>query len=145
MPAMGDYVLYKALQSYVSSASDELQFQKDDVFQISVESPYTENASERAGFLHAYNRRTGEEGYVPIKLVKLLGSAVNNTIHHPSAPGIAASNVMPGIYFLIIVVIYKFLKQMFLEPTVKLKCNHQFKEAYFLRPVFCQHCKYFVY
>lgn len=109
---MGDYVLYKALQSYVPSASDELQFQKDDVFQISVESSYAESVSERAGFLYAYNRRTGEEGYVPIKLVKLLGSAVNNTIHHPSAPGIAASNVMPGIYFFILLPLTKFIIYM---------------------------------
>lgn len=34
--------------------------------------------------------------YFLVELVKLLGSEVNNTIHHPSALGVAASNVMPG-------------------------------------------------
>lgn len=31
-----------------------------------------------------------------VKLVRLLGSEVNNTIHHPSALGVDVSSVMPG-------------------------------------------------
>lgn len=34
--------------------------------------------------------------YVLVELVKLLGSEVNNTIHHPSALGVDVSSVMPG-------------------------------------------------
>lgn len=65
--AMGDYALYKALQSYIPLTSDinVLEFQKDDVFEISIQSPFAETVSARAGWLFAYNRRTGEEGYVP--------------------------------------------------------------------------------
>lgn len=33
-----------------------------------------------------------------VESVKLLGSEVNNTIHHPSALGVEASHVMPGKY-----------------------------------------------
>lgn len=37
-----------------------------------------------------------------VELVELLGSKVNNTIHHPSAPGVdveASCNVIQGKYF----------------------------------------------
>lgn len=65
---MGDYALYKAFQSYVPPPGDTnaLCFQKDDVLEISVQSPFaTTTGSERTGWLFAYNRRTAEEGYVP--------------------------------------------------------------------------------
>lgn len=72
---MGDYALYKALQSYVPQFNDAkvLEFQKDDVFEISVQSlPFTASDSQKAGLLYAYNRRTGEEGYVPGTLISIL-------------------------------------------------------------------------
>lgn len=72
---MGDYALYKALQSYIPQVNDAnvLEFQKDDVFEISVQSlPFTKSDSQRAGLLYAYNRRTGEEGYVPGMLTAIL-------------------------------------------------------------------------
>lgn len=72
---MGDYALYKALQSYVPQVNDAnvLEFQKDDVFEISVQSlPFTKSDSQKAGLLYAYNRRTREEGYVPSMLCRVL-------------------------------------------------------------------------
>lgn len=63
---MGDYVLYKALQNSTSfTGEDVLDFQKDDVFQIPVQSLFSEVSTHRKGWLYAYNRRTGAEGYVP--------------------------------------------------------------------------------
>lgn len=67
---MGDYALYKALQSFSPSTNDAtiLEFQKDDVFEISVQSPFSTNEFQKPGWLYAYNRRTGSEGYVPGKI-----------------------------------------------------------------------------
>lgn len=64
---MGDYALYKALQSYVPPPGDTntLRFQKDDVLEIPVQSPFATEEPERVGWLFAYSRRTGEEGYIP--------------------------------------------------------------------------------
>lgn len=63
---MGDYALYKALQNYTPSTDSEtLEFQKDDVFQIPVQSLFADSSTHRKGWLYAYNRRTGEEGYIP--------------------------------------------------------------------------------
>lgn len=67
---MGDYALYKALQNFTPFPNDTdcLEFDRDDVFQISVQSPFAESDSgTRKGWLYAYNRRTGKEGYVPGK------------------------------------------------------------------------------
>lgn len=126
---MGEFALYKALHSYTPSPTDEaaLTFQRDDVFEISVQSPcFDSDADPKAkkGWLYAYNRCTGAEGYVKgmfltidvscalvansavsltVEHVKLLGSEVNNTIHHPSAPGLEGGfhlspyNGSPGI------------------------------------------------
>lgn len=71
---MGDYALYKAFQSYIPSPADTnaLCFQKDDVLEISVQSPFATTEPERAGWLFAYNRRTGEEGYVPGIYIKII-------------------------------------------------------------------------
>lgn len=68
---MGDYALYKALQSYIPLPGDTnaLCFQKDDVLEIPIQSPFTTEEPERAGWLFAYNRRTGEEGYIPGKIL----------------------------------------------------------------------------
>lgn len=66
--AMGDYALYKALQSYIPPPGDKntLCFQKDDVLEIAIQSPFQSTKEpERAGWLFAYNRRTGAEGYIP--------------------------------------------------------------------------------
>jgi hypothetical protein len=97
---MGDYALYKALQSFTPPSSDvtALEFQKDDVFEISVQSPFSTSEFQKPGWLYAYNRRTRSEGYVPVECVKLLGSEVNYTVHHPSALGVAVSDT--GDYFL---------------------------------------------
>lgn len=70
---MGDYVLYKALQSYKANDPGVLGFRKDDVFQIPIQSPFTETETQRAGLLYAYNRRTREEGYVPGRAIRYDG------------------------------------------------------------------------
>lgn len=64
---MEEYALYKALQNFTPFPNDNdcLEFQRDDVFQISVQSPFTDDHAGRKGWLFAYNRRTGKEGYVP--------------------------------------------------------------------------------
>lgn len=66
---MGDYALYKALQSYTPQPNDpdSLGFQKADVLEISIQSPFGDTDNPRPGWLYAYNRRTGQEGYVPGK------------------------------------------------------------------------------
>ena len=66
---MGDYALYKAIQSFTPPSSDatSLEFQKDDVFEIPVQSPFSTSEFQKPGWLYAYNRRTGAEGYVPGK------------------------------------------------------------------------------
>lgn len=66
---MGEFALYKAIHSYTPSTNDEfaLAYQKDDVFEISVQSPCIDSdldSKERKGWLYAYNRCTGAEGYV---------------------------------------------------------------------------------
>lgn len=62
---MGDYALYQAIKSFTPSLDDELEFQKGDVFQISIQSPFATNQPRRPGWLSAYNRRTRAKGYVP--------------------------------------------------------------------------------
>lgn len=66
---MGEFALYKAIQSFTPPAGDELalSFQKDDVFEIPVQSPCIDSdtsSKQRKGWLYAYNRCTGAEGYV---------------------------------------------------------------------------------
>ncbi|KAJ8941428.1 hypothetical protein NQ318_016060 [Aromia moschata] len=75
---MGDYALYQAIKSFKPSLEDELEFQKGDVFQISVESPFATSQTRRPGWLFAYNRRTRAVGYVQVECVKLLGSGWQN-------------------------------------------------------------------
>lgn len=67
---MGDYALYKALQSFTPPTNDStiLEFQKDDVIEISIQSPFAISHFQKPGWLYAYNRRTGAEGYVPGKI-----------------------------------------------------------------------------
>lgn len=64
---MGDYELYQAIKSFTSSSSaeDELDFQKGDVFEVSIQSPFEDTQSNRPGWLFAYSRRTNGVGYVP--------------------------------------------------------------------------------
>ncbi|KAB0801497.1 hypothetical protein PPYR_05851 [Photinus pyralis] len=125
---MGEYALYKALLNSIPSANNDgaLQFLKDDVFQIRVQSPFVESSSHRQGWLYAYNRRTGAEGYVPVGSVKLLGSEVNNTIHHPSALGVEALHAMPA-------------------SEVRTRNGHRLGDVYFLTPILCGHCKDYVW
>lgn len=74
---MGEFALYKAVQSFTQPASDDLAlaFQKDDVFEIPVQSPCIDSDSghkQRKGWLYAYNRCTGAEGYVKGKYISIL-------------------------------------------------------------------------
>ncbi|KAK5639218.1 hypothetical protein RI129_011710 [Pyrocoelia pectoralis] len=125
---MGEYALYKALLNSIPSANNDgaLNFLKDDVFQIPIQSPFAESLSHRQGWLYAYNRRTGAEGYVPVGSVKLLGSEVNNTIHHPSALGVEVLHAMPA-------------------PEVRARNGHRLNDVYFLTPILCGHCKDYVW
>nr|UVJ47540.1 phosphatidylinositol 3-kinase [Lasioderma serricorne] len=127
---MGDYALYKALQSYSPPPNDpsSLGFQKADVLEISIQSPFGDNP--RPGWLYAYNRCTGEEGYVPVKLVELLGSEVNKTVHHPSASGVdidASCNLNP------------------VASAATDNSIHHFTSVYFVTPIFCRHCEDYIW
>ncbi|KAJ8918756.1 hypothetical protein NQ315_015076 [Exocentrus adspersus] len=104
---MGDYELYQAIKSFTPSSDDELEFQKGDVLQISVQSPFTNQQSKRPGWLFAYNRRTRTKGYVPVECVKLLGSEIGKTIHHPSACGVEVSKDKLGKLIFYSISVYK--------------------------------------
>lgn len=65
---MGDYALYQAIKSFTSTSDNELELKKGDVVQIPIESPFSNLASTKPGWLLAYNRRTTAMGYVPGKL-----------------------------------------------------------------------------
>ncbi|KAJ3639960.1 hypothetical protein Zmor_003286 [Zophobas morio] len=123
---MGDYALYKAIQSFTPPSSDatSLEFQKDDVFEIPVQSPFSTSEFQKPGWLYAYNRRTGAEGYVPVECVKLLGSEVNNTVHHPSALGVAVSDT---------------------DTTGKTETTHNIAGTFFIKPILCIHCKDYIW
>ncbi|XP_064215366.1 phosphatidylinositol 3-kinase regulatory subunit alpha [Tribolium castaneum] len=123
---MGDYALYKALQSFTPPSNDttSLEFQKDDVFEISVQSPFSTSEFQKPGWLYAYNRRTGSEGYVPVECVKLLGSEVNNTVHHPSALGVAISET---------------------DCKGKTETTHDITRVYFVKPILCTHCRDYIW
>lgn len=60
---MEEFIYYKALQSYNSSDKYMLNIQKDDV--LKTESPFSKSNVHPRGWLHAYNERTKEQGYVP--------------------------------------------------------------------------------
>lgn len=107
----GEYAIYKAVQVAGVGPVEVLEFQKNDILEVPVE-PLGE-VDEKIGYIYAYNRRTGAEGYVPVECVKLLGSQVNNTLHHPSAPGLVEDPKNDG---------------------------HQLVEVYFVRPVLCDCC-----
>lgn len=71
---MGEFALYKAVQAFTPPASEEdaLAFNRDDVFQIPVHSPCIDSdggPKQRKGWLYAFNRCTGAEGYVKGKSI----------------------------------------------------------------------------
>ncbi|CAG9855406.1 unnamed protein product [Phyllotreta striolata] len=119
---MGDYELYQAIKSFESSSEDELDFQKGDVFEVSIQSPFENTQSNRPGWLFAYSRRTNDVGYVPVECVKLLGSEVGKTIHHPSACGVE-----------------------FTKLGMNVKLSHKLEDVYFLTPILCKHCKDYIW
>nr|XP_023013069.1 uncharacterized protein LOC111503083 [Leptinotarsa decemlineata] len=114
---MGDYELYQAIKSFTPSSDDEQEFQKGDVFEITIQSPFDTNQSYRPGWLFAYNRRTRGLGFVPVEYVKLLGSEVGKTIHHPSACGVEVVN----------------------KSDMENKPEHKLEDAFFLTPILCKH------
>ncbi|XP_072402257.1 phosphatidylinositol 3-kinase regulatory subunit alpha-like isoform X1 [Diabrotica undecimpunctata] len=133
---MGDYELYQAIKSFASANEDELEFQRGDVFEVSIQSPFEPNQSRRPGWLFAYSRRTNGIGYVPVELVKLLGSEVGKTIHHPSACGVEVSNSKSGFSSLI---------QRLRISEVDSRPEHNFDDVFFLTPVLCKHCRDYIW
>ncbi|KAJ8980585.1 hypothetical protein NQ317_018712 [Molorchus minor] len=121
---MGDYALYQAIKSFKPTSEEDLEFQKGDVFQISIESPYDGSQTRRPGWLFAYSRKTRAVGYVPVECVKLLGSEIGKTIHHPSACGVEVSNNK-------------------LETENK-PLEHRLDDVYFCTPILCKHCKDYI-
>ncbi|CAH1153755.1 unnamed protein product [Phaedon cochleariae] len=121
---MGDYELYQAIKSFTPSVEDELEFQKGDVFEISIQSLFERNQSDRPGWLFAYSRRTRGVGYIPVEYVKLLGSEVGKTIHHPSACGVEVSEI---------------------KLEMESKPEHKLENAFFLTPILCKHCKDYIW
>nr|CAH7740145.1 unnamed protein product [Callosobruchus chinensis] len=122
---MGDYALYQAIKVFKPISEEQLEFQKGDVLQISVQSPFSTSPSRRPGWLFAYNRRTRNVGYVPVECVKLLGSEVGKTIHHPSACGVEVSDSK-------------------IEGDYKLP-EHKLEDVYFLTPILCKHCRDYIW
>ncbi|XP_060515807.1 phosphatidylinositol 3-kinase regulatory subunit alpha isoform X2 [Cylas formicarius] len=116
---MEDYALYQAMQSFKPIQNDGfyLDFQKGDIFQISIPSPY--GKLREPSLLYAYNRRTGISGYIPIEYVKLLGSEVNKKIHHPSECGVP-------------------------DAVTKI-AEHKLEDIYVLTPILCRHCKDYIW
>ncbi|XP_057661841.1 phosphatidylinositol 3-kinase regulatory subunit alpha isoform X1 [Diorhabda carinulata] len=133
---MGDYELYQAFKSFTSSNDEDLSFQRGDVFEVSVQSPFETSHSDRPGWLFAYSRRTNDVGYVPVEYVKLLGSEVGKTIHHPSACGVEVSNVKSGLSRRI---------QGLSVSEMENKPDHKFEDVYFLTPILCKHCKDYIW
>ncbi|GJQ65734.1 hypothetical protein Trydic_g11919 [Trypoxylus dichotomus] len=126
---MGDRVLYKALHTYVPRANEEnaLHVNKDDVL-VSSAQPTLARRLLSPGRIYAHNRRTGQEGFVQVEIVKLLGNEVNNTIHHPSAIGVEASHTSYN-----------------LPKEADLNSIHRLQEFYVATPVFCIHCRDYIW
>ncbi|XP_025833130.1 protein kinase C alpha type-like isoform X2 [Agrilus planipennis] len=69
-----------------------------------------------------------------IELVKLLGSKVNNTIHHPSAPGVEASHLTST----------SCSGQKAIDVRIS-SSEHRLRDVYFLTPILCIHCKDYIW
>lgn len=60
---MGDYIFYKAIESYTSNDRRMLSVEKDDVLKL--QTPIVKVGSHSKRWLHVYNERTKEHGCVP--------------------------------------------------------------------------------
>ncbi|KAF7267519.1 hypothetical protein GWI33_019260 [Rhynchophorus ferrugineus] len=118
---MGDYHysysnIYQAIQSF-----EPLQ---DDGLFIAYQKGDTLEGTERnkheepvnPSVLHVFNRRTRHSGFIHMEHVKLLGQEVNSMLHRPS---IAHS-----------------------EQDLP---DHKIDDIFVLRPVFCKHCKDYIW
>ncbi|CAH0562412.1 unnamed protein product [Brassicogethes aeneus] len=127
---MGDYVYYKATQSFKPSPDDKLfiEFSKDDVFKTPVQNFFSNSTADRLrGRLHAKNLRTHAEGYVPVDCLKLIQQDLlnNSIIHHPTA-----------------------IEAPFSSLNVKdpeIRPQHRLIDVYFLTPILCKHCDDYIW
>ncbi|GLH08299.1 Phosphatidylinositol-3-kinase p85 alpha [Gryllus bimaculatus] len=71
---MGDFVLFQAVYPYTPHNQGELALQVDDVLEIANIHVKSEGLVTSNGWLHAFNRRSGGEGYVPSAYIKQLNT-----------------------------------------------------------------------
>lgn len=64
---MGEFALYRALRSYAPISNEDgiLEFQKEDLFEISIQRSFNRSESDKPGYLFAFNLRNKKSGYVP--------------------------------------------------------------------------------
>ncbi|KAK9890367.1 hypothetical protein WA026_010460 [Henosepilachna vigintioctopunctata] len=129
---MGEYALYKVIQTCIgSNENGSVEFQKDDVVEILVQSLFSKNKSDKHGWLYAYNRKTMQSGYIPVEYIKLLGSEVNKTIHHPSALGIedVSFATSSGI----------------IDTDGRINIKHNFHSLFVVKPILCNYCRDYIW
>ncbi|XP_066997352.2 phosphatidylinositol 3-kinase regulatory subunit alpha isoform X2 [Anabrus simplex] len=125
---MGDFTLYQAVHPYTPHAQDELALQVDDVLEIPQGSTLVKNGESVAtpnGWLHAFNRRSGVEGYVPSTYVKQL-SPNEEGFRHLAVPGGDFQPVQAG-------------------TPGKQPVSHRTVGVFFLTPILCRHCADYIW
>ncbi|KAK7868735.1 hypothetical protein R5R35_002537 [Gryllus longicercus] len=123
---MGDFVLFQAVYPYTPHNQGELALQVDDVLEIANIHVKSEGLVTSNGWLHAFNRRSGGEGYVPSAYIKQLNTNSEACWRLAPPAELPPTLASPGV------------------PS-KQVAQHRIIGVYFLTPILCRHCNDYIW